>query len=354
VLVRVGQEVQEVPRSLRLGVFLAAQYPAGNDAAAGIAEHVEQVALARELGFSSVMAGQHFLSDPYQMAQPIPLLARMAAEADGMAIGPGILLLPLLNPLQVAEEIATLDAVTGGRAILGVGIGYRPIELAGFGVADRPARVFEAKLDVVRRLLAGEEVTASGPGYALEGARLTLVPPRPVPVWVAANRDAAVRRAARVGDAWLMNPHTTLGELARQHELYGEARTAAGLPAPEEVPALREVCVAETDEEAMLVAGRYLQGKYAAYVQWGQSDVMPDGDTLRRAWEELTAGGRFIIGSPQTCGRLLREHAEQAGVTHLVGRMQWPGMEQEHVLRSMRLLVEEALPASGLTLDRPR
>jgi alkanesulfonate monooxygenase SsuD/methylene tetrahydromethanopterin reductase-like flavin-dependent oxidoreductase (luciferase family) len=342
-----------VPRQLRLGLFLAAQYPAGHDAPAGIADHVEQAALARELGMSSIMAGQHFLSDPYLMAQPIPLLARMAAEAPGMTVGPGVLLLPLLNPLQVAEEIATLDAITGGRVVLGVGIGYRDVELAGFGVTEKPARVFEAKLDVVRRLLAGERVTASGPGYTLQDAALALRPARPMAVWVAANRDVAVRRAARVGDAWFMNPHTTLDELERQHRVFLAAREEAGLPAPEEVPALREVCVAPTDEEAMLVAGRHLQGKYASYVGWGQSDVMPEGDTLRKAWQELTEGGRFIIGSPETCGRMLAEHAERAGITHLVCRMQWPGMEQELVLRSMRLLVEEALPASGLTLGAP-
>lgn len=341
-----------MPRPLRLGLFLAAQYPAGHDAAGGIADHVGQVALARELGFSSVMAGQHFLSDPYQMAQPVPLLARMAADAQGMTIGPGVLLLPLLNPLAVAEDIATLDAITGGRAVLGVGIGYRDVELAGFGVTDKPARVFEAKLDVVKRLLAGEEVTAEGPGYVLERAHLTLRPSRPVPVWVAANRDVAVRRAARVGDAWLMNPHTTLDELERQMGVFTAAREEAGLPAVREVPALREVCVAPTDEEAMLVAGRHLQGKYASYVEWGQSDVMPDGDTLRRAWEELTAGARFVIGSPETCGRLLREHAERAGVTHLVCRMQWPGMEHDLVLRSMRLLAGEVMTAAGLELDR--
>jgi alkanesulfonate monooxygenase SsuD/methylene tetrahydromethanopterin reductase-like flavin-dependent oxidoreductase (luciferase family) len=342
-----------VPRPLRLGLFLAAQYPSGHDAAEGIAGHVEQVALARDLGFSSVMAGQHFLSDPYLMAQPLPLLARLAAEAPGLRFGPGVLLLPLLNPLQVAEEIATLDAITGGRALLGVGIGYRQVELDGFGIEEKPVRAFTAKLDVVRRLLAGEEVTSAGPGWSLQGARLTLRPKQPVPVWVAANRDAAVRRAARVGDAWLMNPHTTLDELERQHGVFQAAREEAGLPAIQEVPAIREVCVAPTDEEAMTIAARYLQGKYDAYVDWGQSDVMPDGDTLRQAWEGLTAGGRFLIGSPQTVGRMLREHAERAGITHLLCRVQWPGMEQELVLRSMRLLAEEALPASGLQLEAP-
>jgi alkanesulfonate monooxygenase SsuD/methylene tetrahydromethanopterin reductase-like flavin-dependent oxidoreductase (luciferase family) len=353
VLVRLGSEVQEVPRALRLGLFLAAQHPPERSAAEALAEHAEQVRVARDPGFSSVLAGQHFLSAPYGMAQPVPLLARMAAEAGTMRIGTGVLLLPLLNPLQVAEEIATLDAITGGRAVLGVGIGYRDVELAGFGVTDKPARVFEAKLDVVQRLLAGEEVTSSGPGWSLEGARLTLVPPEPVPVWIAANRDVAVRRAARMGDAWFLNPHTTLDELERQMGVFGAAREEAGRPPAAEVPALREVCVAPTDEEAMAVAARHLQGKYAAYVEWGQSDVMPEGDTLRRAWEELTAGGRFIIGSPETCGRLIAEHVERVGVTDLVCRAQWPGMEQELVLRSLRLLAEEALPAAGLRLDRP-
>jgi alkanesulfonate monooxygenase SsuD/methylene tetrahydromethanopterin reductase-like flavin-dependent oxidoreductase (luciferase family) len=338
---------------VRLGLFLAAQYPAGRDPREGIADHVEQVRLGRELGFSSVMAGQHFLSDPYQMAQPVPLLSRLAAEAEGMLLGPGVLLLPLLNPLAVAEEISTLDAITGGRAVLGVGIGYRQVELDGFGVTGKPSEVFRAKLDVIQRLLAGEQVTAQGAGYTLEGAHLTLRPAEPVPVWVAANRDVAVRRAARLGDAWLMNPHTTLDELERQAGVFALAREEAGREPVREVPALREVCVAATDEEAMLVAGRYLQGKYAAYVDWGQSEVMPEGDTLRKAWQELTEGGRFIIGSPETCGRMLAEHAERAGVTQLICRMQWPGMEQELVLRSMRLLVQEALPASGLTLDRP-
>ena len=338
---------------MRLGLFLAAQSPPGHSAAQALSELVEQVGLVRELGFSTVLAGQHFLSAPYQMAQPIPLLARVAADAVGMRVGPGVLLLPLLNPLQVAEEIATLDAITGGRVVLGLGIGYREVEFAGFGVTEKPAAAFERKLDVVRRLLGGEEVTAQGPGFALDGAELALLPSSPVPLWVAANRDVAVRRAARLGDAWLLNPHATLDDLERQMVVFRSAREEAGRPPAREIPALREVCVAPTDEEAMTVAAAHLQGKYASYVAWGQSDVMPEGDTLRRAWEQLTAGGRFIIGSPETCGRLIAEHVERVGVTDLVCRVQWPGMEQDLALRSLRLLAEEALPAAGLDLERP-
>lgn len=307
-------------------------------------DHVEQVRLARELGFHSVWAGQHFLSHPFQMFQSVPLLARVAAEAGGMTVGTGIVLLPLLNPVEVAENAATLDAICGGTFVLGVGIGYRGVENAAFGVEGGRVGLLESKLDVVRRLLGGESVTASGPGYALEEASLALAPKRRPELWMAANGDRAVARAARLADAWFVNPHTRLDELARQMELFHAERTAAGQPPAACTPVLKEVCVAPTDEEALETARPHLRGKYEAYVDWGQSEVLPGSDTLRRAFAELTSGGRFVLGSPETCAAILAEHVERLGADHIVCRVQWPGMPQEDVLRSLRLLAEEVLP----------
>jgi alkanesulfonate monooxygenase SsuD/methylene tetrahydromethanopterin reductase-like flavin-dependent oxidoreductase (luciferase family) len=330
---------------IRLGLFLSGQHPPDRDPAEAIREHLDQVQLARELGFSSVFAGQHFLSDPFLMFQSIPLLARVAAAAEGMTIGTGIVLLPLLNPVEVAENAATLDAISGGRHVVGVGIGYRAVENAAFGAEHGRRKLMEDKLDVVRRLLAGEAVTADGPGYRLEGARLALVPQTPPPIWMAANGDAAVARAARQSDAWIVNPHTRLDELARQMAIFREERAAAGLPPAATTPIIKEVCVAETDEAAMAAARPWLKGKYDAYVGWGQSEVLPPADTLRREFDELTAGGRFVLGSPGTCAAILREHVDRLGVDHVICRVQWPGMPQEHVLRTLRLLAGEVLPA---------
>lgn len=331
--------------SLRLGLFVSGQHPRGVRPADAIRDHVEQVAVAREVGFSSVWAGQHFLSDPFQMFQNVPLLARVAAEAEGLEIGPGIVLLTLLNPVEVAENAATLDAIAGGRFVLGVGFGYRQVENAAFGVERGRSDLFERKLDVVRRLLAGEAVTAAGDGYRLDAARLTLVPESPPPIWIAANSDAAVRRAARLGDSWLINPHTRLDELERQVRLFHDERAAAGRSPVTGLPIIKEVCVAPTDEEAIETARPYLEGKYDAYVDWGQSEVLPPGDTLRREWEGLTGGGRFVLGSPETCAAQLTDHVERLGVDHVICRVQWPGMPQEAVLRSLRLLAEAVLPA---------
>jgi alkanesulfonate monooxygenase SsuD/methylene tetrahydromethanopterin reductase-like flavin-dependent oxidoreductase (luciferase family) len=334
---------------IRIGLFLSGQHPPGVSAVAAVREHLEQVAHARELGFSSVWSGQHFLSHPFQMFQSVPLLARMAAEAEGMTVGTAIVLLTLLNPVEVAENAATLSAIAGGNFVLGVGFGYRGVENDAFGASVVPkgerAPWFEQKLEVVRRLLAGETVTASGHGFSLSEARLALVPDGVPPIWMAANGDRAVRRAARLADAWLVNPHTRLDELERQMGIFREERSAAGLGTAIAGPVLKEVCVAATDEAAMEISRPYLKGKYDAYVEWGQSEVLPPADTLRREFAELTGGGRFVLGSPDTCAEILADHVERLGANHFVCRLQWPGMPQRDVLSSMRLLAQEVLPA---------
>ncbi len=330
---------------LRLGLFLSGQHPPEVAADDAVRDHLEQVRVARELGFASVFAGQHFLSHPFQMFQSVPLLARIAAEAEGMTVGTGILLLTLLNPVEVAENAATLDAIVPGEFVLGVGIGYRPVENAAFGVETNRVALFEKKLEVVRRLLAGKTASATEDGFVLDEVRLSMIPKTPPPIWIAANSDVAVRRAARLGDAWLINPHTRLDELESQVKMYGDERRTAGLPAPDQVPIIKEVCVAESDEAALRTARPFLKAKYDAYVDWGHSDVLAEVDPLRREWDELTGGGRFILGSPQTCAAQLRDHVERLGVDHLICRVQWPGMPQADVLRSIRLLATEVLPA---------
>jgi alkanesulfonate monooxygenase SsuD/methylene tetrahydromethanopterin reductase-like flavin-dependent oxidoreductase (luciferase family) len=325
---------------MRYGLFVSAQHPAGEDPAARFAEHLEQVRFARDAGLHSIVAGHHYLSSPYQMLQPVPLLARLAAESGDLRLVAGILLLPLLNPLDVAEQAATLDVLTGGRFVLGVGLGYRDEENAAFDLPPERVRVFREKLDVVRRLLEGEAVTAVGHGYRLENARLALRPlqrPRP-PIWMAANNDAAVRRAARLADTWYVNPHVSLAEVRRQLQLFRAERGSE----PRDLPLMREACVAPTDEEALATARPYLAPKYSAYVDWGQSDVLPPSDTLRREWEELRAG-RFLVGRPETVAAQVRELRE-LGVTELVVRVQWPGLAQREALRTLELLATDVLP----------
>ena len=194
---------------MRLGLALSVQHPPEDPQATRFADHLAQVRAARAAGFAHVWASQHYLSAPFTYFQPLPTLARVAADAGDMTLGTSVLLLPLHAPVDVAEQVATLDVITGGRFVLGVGLGYRDVENAALGVDPR-TRVgrLEEGLEVLERLWSGEPVSYHGKHFRMHNVRISLRPlqqPRP-PIWLAANADAGVKRAACLGDAWLMNP----------------------------------------------------------------------------------------------------------------------------------------------------
>jgi alkanesulfonate monooxygenase SsuD/methylene tetrahydromethanopterin reductase-like flavin-dependent oxidoreductase (luciferase family) len=118
---------------MRFGLLLTTQHPPGQPPVERFRESIEQVRLARDLGFDALVFGQHFLSNEFQMLQAPVAAARLAAEAGTMRVGITIYLLPLLNPVAVAEEAASLDVITGGRFIFGIGLGYRAVEDDAFG-----------------------------------------------------------------------------------------------------------------------------------------------------------------------------------------------------------------------------
>lgn len=334
---------------MRFGLLVTNQHLPTEPPAERFAETLEQVRLARALGFDLLVFGQHFLATEFQMLQPAVAAARLAAETGTMRLGITIYLLPLLNPVAVAEEAATLDVVTGGRLVFGVGLGYRLVEDRAFGVGpgERVGRLVR-HLDVVKRLWAGEAVSFESPYCRLEGVRAGLRPvqrPHP-PIWVAANNDGAVERAAEIGDAWIINPHATLGTIVRQVALYRAALDRLGRPFPAELPMMREALVAPSRAEAWRLARPHLEQKYRAYVQWGQHRALPRDDDMTQAFDDL-ARDRFILGDPAECAAEIARCAGLTGATTMLFRVHWPGMPHEVAVRAMRLLAEEVRPRLG-------
>src|SRR6185437_11479902 len=256
---------------MKLGLYMATQWRQGADLGPELANLIEQTRMAKASGLASIMVGQHFLSSPLQMFQAMPLLARLAAEAEGMRLGPGLLLLPLLNPVIVAEETATLDWLTGGNAIIGLGLGYRREEFDSIGVPfkERVPRFVEG-VELIRKLWRDDTVEHRGRFHTVSGVQASLKPRRPggPPIWMAGDVEAAVKRAATLADAWMPSPMVTEDEVGRLGRLFRETRAAAGLPPAAEFPVIRECHVANGTGNALDEVREPLSFKYEAYAGW--------------------------------------------------------------------------------------
>lgn len=332
---------------MKVGVFLGTQHPADTDMRRAFQEHLEQTRALRDAGYDAVWVGQHYLTHPDQFFQPTPLLARLAAEAGEMTIGTNLLLLPLFNPVDVAEQYATMDIIAGGRLVLGVGLGYRQQEYDAFAV-DRATRThrFEEALELLKRLWTEDHVTFEGRFWRVKDVSIRPRPlqrPRP-PVWIGAAADPAVARAARLGDAWISTSVTTFSAIKAQVDVYRRARAEAGLPPAAEYAKCVELYVADDRRRAFEESVPYIAAKYRSYYSWGMGKNVPGESGESLALEEL-ARDRFVIGTPDDVIRECLRHRDELRVTHLIVRFNFPGMSQANVLRAIRLFGKEVIPA---------
>jgi alkanesulfonate monooxygenase SsuD/methylene tetrahydromethanopterin reductase-like flavin-dependent oxidoreductase (luciferase family) len=249
--------------------------PTDRSPTAIIDEAVDVVRAASRMGFAWVSIGHHWVSHPTIWPQPIPVLARLAPETAQMRLKTSMLLLPLLNAVDVAETVATLDHITHGRLDVGVAIGYRERELEAVGLTrkDRVPRL-EESLDVMRRLWRGDEVTFDGGYTTLTGARLGFTPyqrPHP-PIEMGAQSVGATRRAARLADAVFFGPQVAWADVGRLAQVYRDARAAHGLATAGRTLASRSLIVGASKEAARAAAQAYLERTFAMYRGWAMQE----------------------------------------------------------------------------------
>jgi alkanesulfonate monooxygenase SsuD/methylene tetrahydromethanopterin reductase-like flavin-dependent oxidoreductase (luciferase family) len=331
---------------MKLGIYLNSQHPAGDDPARRYAETLEQVRLIRTLGFDSVWAGEHHVTPGFHFFPQLPLLQSIAPAAEGLWIGTNVTLLPLHNPIELAEICAFMDVVTGGRFLLGVGLGYRPEEYEMYGVAmsERASRLAEG-VEIIRRLWTEDRVTHRGRHWQFSDATIRPRPlqsPRP-PIIIGAQVEAAIKRAATIGDGWLVVPIPTLDQLAKQMSIYQSARSAARLPPSPHVCRLLEVGCAPDDDSVLRRIAPFLMEKYKAYFSWGLEGLTLDPNATPEQQFRGLASNRFAVGSPaKVIDMLLAQH--RAGITHLSMRVSWPGMGQDDILAGIELIGRQVLP----------
>jgi alkanesulfonate monooxygenase SsuD/methylene tetrahydromethanopterin reductase-like flavin-dependent oxidoreductase (luciferase family) len=332
---------------MRFGLIIRGQYAQGDDMRVRLKEDLDAARRAEELGYDLVAKGSHYSSHPFQYIQQIPYLCQVALVAPKLRLCPGVVLLPLHSPLHVAEELASLDVMSNGKLIFGAGIGYREVEFQAFGTTQKQSGPrFEECLTAVKRLWSEDFVTMKGSYFALEGANCTVMPvqkPMP-PVWIGANANIGIRRAARMADTWFINPHNKIDTIAEQMEVYKRALDACGKPFPEELPMAREVFVATSRDEAIRLAQPYLEVKYNAYRDWGQDKVMPSGDAFSLDFADLM-NDRFLFGSPAEVVEQILVLKQRFGVNTLVLGIHWAGMPASLAMEQMQMISEDVFPA---------
>ena len=161
---------------------------------------------AEGLGYDSIWAGDH-ISYRNPLLDVVVALSTFAAVTERITIGAGIVLLPLRHPSVVAKEFASLDFISGGRVVLGVGVGgegEKDFEAVGVDPRERGARTNEA-MRALRELFGPPPASFSGRFFSFEGIRIAPGPARQggPPIWVGGRSEAAIRRAATLGDGWI-------------------------------------------------------------------------------------------------------------------------------------------------------
>ncbi len=246
---------------MRLGVSLWSAY-AVDDVREGAHRMIERARAAEAADLDSLFVGDHH-AVPIPYYQNSVILGRLLAEWGDRPAG-ALYLLPLWHPVLAAEQIGTLASLARGRFIMQCALGGGEEQFAAMGVElrHRPSR-FEASLDVIRHLLAGEEVTAEGP-FRIQAARIAPTPAEPVEVWIGGSAPPAIERAARLGDAWYADAGLTPGAAKEQIGTYRVAcerfeRT------PTCIPIRRDVFVGEDEAEVERLARPVIDGGYRGF-----------------------------------------------------------------------------------------
>jgi probable F420-dependent oxidoreductase len=310
---------------------------------ASFEETLRECERAEAAGFDSIWLGEHH-NNPVLYPAPLIGLAAVASRTHSIRLGTGVLLLPLYHPVMVAEEGAMVDMISGGRLILGVGAGYAPEEFAAFGYSlkERGARLEEGA-SLLHRLWTEKNVTHHGKHYRVDNATIAPRPvqrPRP-PIWFGAWVEPAIRRAARLGDAWFVGPSANLAEIAPCARLYRAACSATVRDG--EIALFRYVFVASSTAQAMSAAGgAFIQAFESMYFRWPHPVVRRPAGKLTI---ERLAENRIILGDPKTCVQEITRFRKELGLKHLVCRFSVPGIPREACATSLDLFTREVMPA---------
>jgi alkanesulfonate monooxygenase SsuD/methylene tetrahydromethanopterin reductase-like flavin-dependent oxidoreductase (luciferase family) len=336
------------------GTFLLMQSPSARPSAEIYARGIEMAQAAETFGFRNVWLAEHHFSTYGYLSRPVQLATYIAAKTTRLRVGTAVIVVPLHHPLVTAEEIATLDLLSGGRVDIGLGRGYQHYEFERFGLELESGRGrWEEALDVIVKSFGGHPFSYDGKFFKIPE---TTVFPQPVqrphpPLWMVAQSaesiETAVRRGFHVLTGGFGIPIERTAEFRRLFDrLVGEVKPAQ----PLQVAVQRAVYVTDSVADARAAAEES---------RWNMRVTL----SLRNHYERVEDGraipvpaakepdlddllDRFlVIGTPDTVIRQLTRIRELVGITQFNCSFWFGDLAHGRVLRSMELFAKEVMPA---------
>jgi alkanesulfonate monooxygenase SsuD/methylene tetrahydromethanopterin reductase-like flavin-dependent oxidoreductase (luciferase family) len=331
---------------MRIGFHLTPFWsPTDRGATRIIDEAIEVVAAASRMGFAWVSIGQHWLSHPTVWPQPVPMLARLAPETGSMRLKTSVLLLPIVNAVEAAESIATLDHICHGRLDVGVAIGYREKELETVGLTrkDRVPKL-EESLALMKRLWSGETVTFDGAYARVREGRMGFAPyqqPHP-PLEMGAQSEGATRRAARLTDGVFFGPQLAWRDVGKLAGVFREQRAEAGAE-PGSIGASRSLIVGTDKASAAAAAREYLGKTFAMYRSWEMQETTMA--PLQLSFD-VDLDDWTVHGSPRDCVEVVQRGAEM-GLDKIGFTIYSLPREVRARIEYLRMIAEDILRPAG-------
>jgi alkanesulfonate monooxygenase SsuD/methylene tetrahydromethanopterin reductase-like flavin-dependent oxidoreductase (luciferase family) len=336
------------------GTFLLMQSPSARSSEEIYGRALDVAQAAEDLGFRNIWLAEHHFSTYGYLSRPVQLATYLAARTTRLRVGTAVIVVPLHHPLVIAEEIATLDLLAGGRVDIGLGRGYQHYEFERFGLELESGRGrWEESIDIILKAFGGRPFSYEGKHFRLPE---TTIFPQPVqrphpPIWITAQSpdsvEAAVRRGFNVLTGGFGIPIERTAEFRR---LFDKLVAEVKPPHPLQVGVQRAVYVTDSHADARAAAEE---------ARWNMRVTL----SLRHHRERVEAGraiavpapnepdtddllDRFlVIGTPDTCIRQIRRIRDLVGITHFNCSFWFGDLEHARVLRSMELFAKEVRPA---------
>ncbi|WP_238010523.1 LLM class flavin-dependent oxidoreductase [Dactylosporangium sp. AC04546] len=319
---------------------------------------LDEIEMADELGFDSVWLAEHHFSKYGILGSPVHFGMAVAERTSRITIGTAVLVLPLHDPLRLAEDIAALDVLSGGRVSIGVGRGYQPSEFAGFGIPlEESKERYQETLDILRLALSQENFSYHGRYFNYDN--ITTYPrpftPGGPPILQGTVSPDSFRERGAVGESIITSPNfTPLGIMQKNFDLYRQSMAENGFDiAGYDVPFMQQVWVGDGEDGLRDAAhaamnyyksvGKVIPGSEEAIEkERAYYAAVAKNIELLTLEQTLTHGGNF--GSAQRVIETIEMLREQLGINHYIGWLRIPTLDRKAALKSMEEFADKVIP----------